>query len=599
MGAVLVLLSAWPAAAQVRVGDFTSNMSGDVSVGYTADFGNQVSSDHSWTLGGDANLSGSFYKPNFLSYNAALYLNRSQANSDFQSISDASGVNLAVSLFGGSKFPGAVSYSKAYNSEGNFAVPGLANYVTHGNSDSLGISWSENLPDAPSFSAGFVMGNSQYSIYGTSEQGDNQFHSLNLHSGYSYAGFGMGAYYATGGGHSVVPQLTAAQAADQTHTGNSGYGFSVSHRLPWQGSVTSSLNRSEWSANYLNYRSTGAIDLFNTTAAMHPTNKLSLSANVDYSDNLSGQLYESILGIGGTIPGGNMNASSDSLDMMAAAGYSPGHNVQTSLYIERRCQSFEGQTYGDKTFGGSASYSHAFRNGYLNSSVNVNGNIADQTGQEVVGFSTMENYSTHLLGWQLNGTFNYSQNVQTLLVTYMNSVYSFSGNARRRWGKVIFNGGAAGSRTGLTAQSGTISESQDYHASLGYGGILSATGSYFKSNGQALETGGGLVPIPVPVPSDLISLYGGHGYSAALSGSPFKRLSVAAAYSNSDSSTSSNGSTSDNLSNQFNVYTQSQFRKLYFNSGYTRLYQSFSGSGAKPEIVSSFYVGISRWFNFF
>jgi hypothetical protein len=574
-------------------------LSGDVSVGYTADFGNEVSSDHSWTLGGDANLNGSFYKPSFLSYNASLYLNRSQANSGFQSISDASGVNLAASLFGGSKFPGSISYSKAYNSEGNFAVPGLSNYVTRGNSDALGINWSENLPDAPSFSAGFVMGSNQYSIYGTSEHGESKFHSLNFHSGYSYAGFGMGAYYTTGGGDSLVPQLTTGEAAEQTHTGDSGYGFNVSHRLPWQGSLSSSLNRSEYSANYLGFRSSGAIDLFNTAAYMHPTAKLSLSANVDYSDNLSGQLYEAIVGAGGTIPGSNTNASSDSLDMMAAAGYTPGHNVQTSLYVERRSQSFEGQTYGDKTFGGSASYSHAFRNGFLSSSLNVNGNIADQTGQEIVGFATMENYSTRLLGWQVNGTFNYSQNAQTLLVTYMNSIYSFSGNARRRWGKVILNGGAAGSRTGLTAQSGTISDNQDYHAGFGYAGLLAASGSYFRSNGQALETGGGLVPIPVPVPSNLISLYGGHGYSLSLSGSPFKRISIAAAYSNSDSNTSSNGATSANLSNQFNAYTQTQFRKLYFNSGYTRLYQSFSGSGAKPEIVSSFYVGISRWFNFF
>jgi len=50
-----------------------------------------TSSDHTWSLGGTANLSGSFHSPNFLSFNVGVYLNQSRANSNFQSISDASG----------------------------------------------------------------------------------------------------------------------------------------------------------------------------------------------------------------------------------------------------------------------------------------------------------------------------------------------------------------------------------------------------------------------------------------------------------------------------------------------------------------------------
>jgi hypothetical protein len=42
-----------------------------------------------------------------------------------------------------------------------------------------------------------------------------------------------------------------------------------------------------------------------------------------------------------------------------------------------------------------------------------------------------------------------------------------------------------------------------------------------------------------------------------------------------------------------------QFRKLYFTSGYSRLEQGFSAAGTKPEIISSYYMGLSRWFNFF
>ena len=41
------------------------------------------------------------------------------------------------------------------------------------------------------------------------------------------------------------------------------------------------------------------------------------------------------------------------------------------------------------------------------------------------------------------------------------------------------------------------------------------------------------------------------------------------------------------------------FRKLDFSAGYSRLVQGFSLSGTPPTMVGSFYVGISRWFNFF
>ena len=134
-----------------EAGEVSSNVDGTVSSGYSADYGNMTGSDHGWAVGGDLNYPGSFYNPNFLSFNATLYLNQSRANSDSQSISNASGVDASANIFGGSHFPGSVSYSKAYNSEGNYDVPGLANYVTHGNNDAFGINWSENVAESAHF----------------------------------------------------------------------------------------------------------------------------------------------------------------------------------------------------------------------------------------------------------------------------------------------------------------------------------------------------------------------------------------------------------------------------------------------------------------
>jgi len=596
------LLLAWPAGAQLKIGELSSSLSGTIAPGYSADYGNMTGSEHSWAIGGDAAYSGYFYNPGFLSFNATVFLNQSRANSDYQSISSASGVNLSSNIFGGSRFPGSVTYSKAYNSEGNYAVPGLANFVTHGNNDTFGVNWSENIPDAPSFSAGFQMGSSQYSVYGTNDQGSSAFHSLNLHSSYRLAGFNMGAYYTDGTGHSLIPEVVSGTQSSEVRSDNSAYGFNVTHLLPLKGSISGGINRSNWNSDYLGTNSSGTIDILNTLAEVHPTAKLAISASVNYSDNLAGQLIQSVVAAGGAVPGLNSNDASSSLDLLGSVSYSPANNLQTSAFAERRTQTFLGENYGVESYGGGVTYAHKLLDGSLNAALSVTENTSDQTGESALGFSTTENYSTQVLGWHVTGSFGYAQNVQTLLVTYMNSFYNYSGTARRRWGKFNFSAGAGAARTALTEQAGAANSSQSYNASFGYGAWINATGSYSKAGGQALATGTGLVPVPVPVPilpSGLVSLFGGDSYSFGLSSSPVKKLILSATYAKALSNTINDTASSTNQNNQFNTLIQYQFRKLNFNSGYARLEQGFSGSGTSPEVISSFYIGVSRWFNFF
>ena len=610
-----IVLLLQPASAQLRFQGFSTDLNGNFETGYNADYGNLISSDHNWTVGGIVNLSGSFYSPNFLSYTANLYLNQSRANSDYQSISNASGVSASANIFGGSKFPGSVSYSKSFNSEGDYAVPGLANYVTHGNSDALGVNWSENLPGIPSVSAGFQMGSSQYSVYGSNDQGDNKFHSLNFRSSYSVAGFNMAGYYTTGDAHSLIPQVISGTANSEEESGNTDYGFNVAHPLPLRGSFSGGVNRSNYTSDYLGTENNGTIDIFNTEASVHPTPRFSLTANASYSDNLTGQLLQSIVAAGAAVPEANSSQSSNSLDLTGTAGYSFLEGLQTSVYVERRSQSYLGETYGDDSFGTSVSYRRRLLDGNFNATFtaveNSNDNndassssvtAATDTGTNVLGFSSIVNYSSVIKGWNVAGAFGYAQNVQTLLITYMNSYYNYSGNARRRFGKLNFTASGGASRTALTEQAGTANSSESFNTSLSYSRWLTASGGYNKSSGQALVTGSGLVPVPIPspvLPSNLFSLYGGDGYSFAVSSSPIQKLSITASYGKSTSNTTSSGIASTNRNDQYNALVQYQARKLYFNSGYARLGQSFSGSGSPPEVVSSFYIGVSRWFNFF
>lgn len=597
-----LLFLAIPAAAQVELGGFQLRSNGTIASGYSADFGNEISSDHGWTVGGVANLSGSFYSPSFLSFDIGVYLNQSNTNSDFQSISNSSGVNASANIFGGSHFPGSINYSKAINSQGNYAVPGIANYVTHGDNDSLGVTWSENFLNVPTFSASFQRGAGQYSVYGTNDEGKNNFDTLNLHSNYGIAGFKLAGFYTWGDGHSLIPDLTSGEQGTEIKSDSDGLGFIVSHSLPLRGSISASANRSSWDSYVQGETSSGSVDFLDTTAAVNPTDTLSLSASATYSDNLSGQLIEAIVAAGGTAPELDSSQTSDSLDMEAQANYSPIPNLRTSATVDRRTQHYLGEDYGVTSYGAGAGYSRRLFDGNLNASMNFNDSTEDKSGENFLGFSTSENYSNVVLGWRVNGSFGYAQNVQTLLVTYMNSSYNYSGGVARKWGKFHVGAAASAARTALTDQPGTANSSESYSATVGYRPWITASGSYNKSNGQALLTGAGLVTVPVPspvLPTNLLSLYGGDGYSMALSSTPLAGLTMSASYSKSTSNTSASGATSMNEGSQFNSLVQYRVRKLEFTSGFSRLEQGFSASGTGPEVISSFYVGLSRWFNFF
>lgn len=597
-----LLLLSLPAVAQVQLGETSTKMNGTVSAGYAADFGNMTSSDHSLQAGGVADFSGSFHSPNFLSYNGTVYLNQSRSDSNYQSISNASGFSVSTNIFNGSRFPGSVSYSKSYDSEGSYNIPGVTNFVTHGNNDAFNVSWTEALAGIPSLTASYLMGNSNYSVYGTSDTGNNHFHSLNLHSSYNWDGFGMGAFYTLGGSHALVPEVASSIPNFTTETSNSSEGINVTHRLPLRGTATTSYTRSTWTSDFLNARTNGTIDLVNSMAAIHPKDRLSFSVSANYSDNLSGQLEESVLASGVAVPILNSNESSDSLDVLAVGSYTPMPNLQTSAQVEKRTQTFLGENYGVTSYGGGLTYAHSVLGGSFNSSMEAMGNVDDKTGDNSLSFSTTENYTGLFKGWHVNGLFSYAQNVQTLLVSYMNSFYSFSGQARRKWGKFNLSAGAGGSRTGITDEPGTESDTQNYSAGMGYGTLVNASGSYSKSSGQALATGAGLVTVTVPpptLPPSLITLYGGVGESAAVSSAPMRGLTLTGSWARSHSNTTIEGTPSSNSNDEFSTYLQYHVRKLWFNSGYSRLSQGFSGSGTQPQTLSTFYVGVSRWFSFF
>ena len=589
--------------AQLKTGDNSMTLNGTVSAGYNGDYGNLIPSDHSMSFGGTGTLSGFYYNPNFLSYTVSPYLNQARDNSAFQSISDASGVNLNTSIFAGSKFPGSINYAKAYNSEGNYAIPGLANYTTHGNSDTFGINWAEMLPDWPSLSASFQMGSNQYSIYGSDDTGSSSSRSFSLRSGYILKGFNLAGYFSDGDSHSDVPQILQGSTQAETATSSSrDYGFNVGHPLPLHGGFSASINRSDVDSNFQGYSYNASIDTYTGTAAFQPTQKFHFSVSTNYSDNLSGALYQAVTGAGGLVIPPTQGQSSNAFDVQGNASYSVMANLQALASADRRQQSFLGKDYSADSYGGGITYGRVLFGGNLNTAGTLTENTISTSSASELGFSGTINYNKRFDGWTAGVFANYAQNVQTLLITYMSSFYGYGGNIRRRWGKFGWTAGTSFNKTGLTEQAGTASSGESYNTSIGYSNWININGTYSKSNGSGIETANGLAATPTPQPvlfqNDLI-LFGGKSYSFGLASNPMRRLTIASSFARAYGNSNVLGILSSNNTEQINVLFQYQFRKMYVTGGYSRLDQGFSASGTPPEKISAFYFGVSRWFNFF
>ena len=164
--------------------------------------------------------------------------------------------------------------------------------MTHGNSDSSGINWSENLPDKPSFRVGFQCGNSGvFGVRRTTQGNHDSFRQspfrLPLH------GFAMGAYFQYGGSHSVIPQLFTGTNRRQMRIPPQTVSASTCLTLcPCTVGFSANFTSSNFSNDDLGFGSSGTVDSITTNAGIQPTNKLHLSIGMNYSDNLGGPLYQ-------------------------------------------------------------------------------------------------------------------------------------------------------------------------------------------------------------------------------------------------------------------------------------------------------------------
>lgn len=602
IGLAAVLSCAPLAEAQVHAGDDVQlNLDGTISTAYSGSNSNEGPSSHGILFGGMGDLNGSYYSPQFLSFTVSPFYNQSRSSSSFSSINDSSGMTARANIFGGSRFPGYISYSRIYNSESNYLIPGISNFKTNGNSQTLGVGWSFNLKNLPAFSVGYQQGSSDNTLYGAQTDSLTNFHSIFGNANYTLDGFHLsgGVHYSNG--NSQFPEIVVGQPVQKAGSDTTTYTFNVSRSTVLDGSTWVNFTRNTAGYDSSGLSSSQTADIVSGGIGLKPTNKLSTQITADYNDSLAGTLYQLVNSAGVITPVSIPAGTSHSWGLFGEAQYSVFSGLFVSGSISRRQQLFLGADYDSTAYSGSVNYGHHVLGGQFTAGATVTHSTLANSDESMLGLLSNASYVRQFGAWNVSGSFNYSQNVQTVLVAFTTSGYGYSASASRRLGRLNWSGSAGGSKSLLTQQNGTSNDNQSYSTGLS-GRWLGVSAGYSRSSGTGLFTGNGITPLPPGVLPGFLPtfvLFGGTTYSLGLGSTPIRGLTVNGNWLRSVYSTENGLNPSSNKTEQLNSYLLYKFRKLYFNAGYSRLLQGFSASGLPPTDVSSYYFGISRWFKFF
>ena len=285
------------------------NLNGLVTAGYAGDYGNEIPSSHGLNFGGSAQLSGSYYNPNFINFSVTPYYNQSRADSSFQSLTDATGVDATANFFTGSHFPGFASYNYTRNSTGTLGLTGSPNFTTIGNGQGFGVGWSALLPNLPTFSVAYSQGSGTGTLFGTNEVSSALTRTLNMRSSYQLAGWNLNAFYTHLNLHSDFPLFFGGdQGVDTSNYSSNNIGADGSHKLPWNGSLSVAFTHSSYSGEFgstlsdTQGNSRFSTDSETANVSFHPTNRLTLFGTQSYTNDLNGYFYQSLVNSGGAIP---------------------------------------------------------------------------------------------------------------------------------------------------------------------------------------------------------------------------------------------------------------------------------------------------------
>jgi hypothetical protein len=580
-------------------------MDGTLGLGYSADYASDQPSSSGVGLSGVGNIQGNYFDPRFLSFSIIPSYNRSQANSQGEggSLTNASSIQAGFGIFGGSHFPGTISYNKTTNASGTYAVPGVQGFVTHGDATNFTVGWAALLPNLPPVSASYSVQSSESSLFGTSQEDHSTSRNFNLQSSYRLRGWQLTGHMVDIALRTETPSFTSVGATNVGTDNAMNMNINTSHKLPFSGGVALSYSHGSFSGGGEGSQQSGSDDSFAASASFLPTRRFSTQFQFQYNGDLQSQVENQLVTAGSIAPHVNLGNGSHTLSFSNSDTFYFRFNLSAAFNASRIQQEVYGTSVAADTYSGILSY-HFQKP--LWGTMLIYAGVNDQAANGVnegASLNAGANFSRLIRSFQVSGSFAYSQGVQTVLAFVTTSNYSVNASVSRdltrrlRW-YANFNE----FHSGISPVAGISNYTRGVSTSLLYKAFAVAA-NYSEASGTALITQNGLVATPVGIPTSLLGanqylLNSGKSYSLSGSGTA-RKVIVSGSYTHSEELTSSPGLDSANSSSVLFVNATYPWRKMGFAAGFSHITQGVGASGTAPAAYSSYYVGIQRWFKAF
>lgn len=595
---ILAILSVGQLRAQVTIGDnLTMNLSGSLGYGYSGSFGNTENAGHSQNIVGNGSLTGYYYNPNFISFSARPYWDRNQSNGLTGSLTHDNGLDTQVNFFGGSYFPGSITYGKTFNGGNDYGIPGVGGILTHGSGQTLGISWNELIPGLPPLFANYSMGSSSFGALGSQSDNHNSNRNFNLGSNYQLFGFAVNGSFSHDNSSYDFADILAPGFSGASRS--TSYSLGAQHPLPLRGSMGVAWGRSSFATDG-NAGTNGTTNSISAASSFVPFNRLSISGQAQYTSNLTAAMTQNLLSQS-TVTFLKVDNTSHSIGYGGAASFQIGHGWSATANINQTSTTFAGQDYSNTQYGASVNYRYAHNLwGLLHFSFGLV-DMASKEGNGGVGMIANVGADHRFGRWDTAADFSYSQDVKTLYGIATSSHYSYGGSIRRKINRTTRWGGTfRASHSGLSQQVGTSSGTESFSTNFSWRRYTFA-GSYAQSQGvSVLTTTGQLVPTSAAglITGDLL-LFNGRSMSASASTRLLHRFNVSGAYARSRSNINSSVSSTFSEGEIYSTHIDYKLRKMMIVGGYSRVHQQASAVKSGPYMVNSFFLSFSRWFNVF
>jgi len=165
--------------------------------------------------------------------------------------------------------------------------------------------------------------------------------------------------------------------------------------------------------------------------------------------------------------------------------------------------------------------------------------------------------------------------------------------------KISFGASAGTGRSLFSNTNGQHTESRNAGVNVGW---MRQTLSvyYAQSGGTAIITSQGLVPVNVPgLSSAQVMPYSGKSYNAGYANTLVKNLNLSFTWSRFMSTGTGTGLFSNVSAETYSGNASYLYRKVSLFANFVHTKQGASATTTSPINETIFYVGVSRWFNFF